>query len=68
MDRDNAIRKQLIKNGVRNLQEFGYSDCDEKNILEHSILKAFFIGMLEDNRGKDREIDRVIDKLLEELK
>jgi len=64
---NNKIREQLIKNGVKNLKEFGYPDCNEKNILEHSILKAFFIGMLEDNKGIDKKIDKVIDSLLKEL-
>lgn len=60
-------REQLIKNGVRNLKEFGYPDCNEENILKHSILKTFFIGMLEDNKGINKESDKVIDDLLKEL-
>lgn len=62
------IRDELIKAGVNNLREFGYLDCDEQNILKHSILKAFFVSMLKDNLGKNKLIDIEIKQLLEELK
>jgi len=60
-------REQLIKNGVKNLKEFGYPDCDEKNILKPGVLREFFQAMLEDNVGKDKETDETINKLLIEI-
>ena len=64
----NQSREDLIRNGVKNLREFGYPDCDENNILKHSILKTFFISMLKENKGINKEADKIIDDLLEEMK
>ncbi len=61
------IREQLINNGVKNLKEFGYPDCNSENIMEHMILKTFFISMLQENLGKNKEIDIVINELLKDL-
>jgi len=42
-------QKQLVKQGVKNLIEFGYPDANEKNIFEDAILSQFFKAMLEEN-------------------
>lgn len=62
-----TIRRKLIEAGVKNLREFGYPDCDNKNILTDTIFKQFFKGMLEDNKGKSALVDQEIDKLLKEI-
>jgi hypothetical protein len=60
-----TIRETLIKNGVKNLREFGYPSCDENNIMKVEIFKAFFEAMLEENLGKG--FDKDINALLKEL-
>ena len=62
------IREKLIANGVKNLKEFGYPDCNETNILTVSIFKAFFEDMLQENLGQNPQIDIEINKLLAEIK
>lgn len=51
------IRSKLISAGVKNLREFGYPKCDEKNILTDLIYKGFFVSMLRDNLGKGYDTD-----------
>lgn len=53
----NHVQKKLLANAVRNLREFGYPDCDEKNILTDPIYSAFFKSMLEDNIGQGFDMD-----------
>jgi hypothetical protein len=60
------MRDKLIAAGVKNLREFGYPSCTAENILTDDIFKAFFVGMLKDNKGKGA--DKEIDALLAELK
>ncbi len=57
-----GIRSKLISAGVKNLREFGYPSCDDKNILTDQIFKAFFVSMLRDNLGKgyDAEIKSLL--------
>ena len=62
------MREKLIANGVENLKEFGYPDCNETNILTVSIFKAFFENMLQENLGQNPQIDTEIHKLLSEAK
>jgi len=64
------IEADLVEAGVRNLQEFGYPNCDKKNIFTDRIYKAFFQSMLQDSKGKagysaDKAIDALIAKLAE---
>lgn len=61
------IRDKLITAGVKNLREFGYPNCNKKNILTDEVYKKFFISMLNDNKGHSVEIDIIIDRLLKEL-
>lgn len=59
------IEEKLIAAGVGNLVEFGYPDCTKDNILVEDIYRAFFVSMLEDNKGKaGPAVDAVIDSLL----
>lgn len=59
------IRASLIKAGVRNLKEFGYTQVDEKNILTDTVFKKFFGSMLRDNLGQGA--DATIISLLGEI-
>ena len=62
------IRDKLIAAGVKNLREFGYPSCDEKNILTDMIFSRFFETMLKDTKGQaGRDVDKVIDGLLLEI-
>ncbi len=63
---DSTVRDMLIKRGVINLREFGYPDCDAKNILTDMIYKKFFESMLNDNLGQG--YDKQINALMAELK
>jgi len=62
------MKKILINAGVSNLKEFGYPDVNEDNILTDMVYSAFFKSMLEDNKGKRKEVDAAIDEILNELK
>lgn len=57
-----TIQQKLIKNGVRNLHEFGYPECNETNILTDYVYAEFFKRMLEDNIGNgfDADIEAVM--------
>lgn len=59
------MRDKLIRAGVNNLKEYGYSKVNAENILTDQIYKAFFLSMLKDNRGKgaDDEINKLITEL-----
>lgn len=62
-----TIRTKLIKAGVSNLKEFGYTAVDEQNILTDAVYKQFFASMLKDNKGHGKSIDDAIDLLLKEV-
>lgn len=59
-----TIEAKLIAAGVKNLKEFGYPNCNSENILTDMIYKRFFVSMLEDNKGKSKEVDAAIKSLL----
>lgn len=61
------IRNHLIKAGVNNLKEFGYTDTTNETILTDEVYKVFFKSMLEDNLGNSKQIDEVINQLLSEV-
>ena len=61
------LRDQLIKAGVKNLQEFGYPTCNEQNILTDYVFKKFFLSMLKENKGIRPDIDREIKALEKEI-
>jgi hypothetical protein len=58
------VKDKLIAAGVKNLREFGYPACDEKNILTDYVYSKFFVSMLKENKGHGKEIDDAIDELL----
>jgi hypothetical protein len=65
----NNIQKKLIKAGIRNLREFGYTDhCDENTILTDIVYSQMFSSMLHKNKGNGIVIDEAIDGLLNIIK
>ena len=62
------MRGMLIAAGVRNLLEWGYPQCNKKNILTDEIYSEFFLNMLEDNKGAAKEADEAIEALIAEIK
>lgn len=61
------MKQAIIRNGVKNLKEFGYPYVTETNILTDEIYKMFFKSMLEDNLGTDKKVDSVIIELIKEI-
>ncbi len=62
---DATVREMLIKRGVINLREFGYPQCNAKNILTDMLYKKFFESMLNENLGQgyDKQIQSLLDEL-----
>jgi hypothetical protein len=61
------IREHLLKAGVKNLKEFGYSEVTPETILTDEVYKIFFKSMLEDNLGNGKQVDEVINQLLSDV-
>lgn len=59
-----SLEDRLKQNGVRNMREIGYVECDTDNILTHEIYSAFFTSMLEGDIGKLPDVDYAIRNLL----
>lgn len=60
------MKDKLIAAGVKNLRDFGYANCNDKNILTDYIYASFFMRMLQDNKGRSKLVDKAIDELLAE--
>jgi hypothetical protein len=61
------IREHLLKAGVKNLKEFGYTEVTTETILTDEVYKMFFKSMLEENLGNGKQVDEVINQLLSEV-
>ena len=61
------IREHLLKAGVKNLKEFGYTEVTSETILTDEVYKEFFKAMLEENLGNGSQIDKVINQLLSDI-
>ena len=61
------IKEHLLKAGVKNLKQFGYSEVTTETILTDEVYKEFFKSMLEENLGNDKQVDEVIEQLLSEV-
>lgn len=64
-----GYQKQIIKNGVKNLREFGYPSVNEENILTDMVYSAIFKNSLNDNRGQspNADVTEAIDDLIETI-
>ena len=61
------IKQSLLKNGVANLKEFGYTKCNVDNIMSDRIYSEVFKNMLLENQGHSLNVDTAIKELLQEL-
>ncbi|MBU2839454.1 hypothetical protein HF670_07730 [Acidithiobacillus thiooxidans] len=61
------VREKLIRAGVRNLKEFGYSNVNSVNILTDTVFAAFFKSMLKDKLRNGDAADRIIHGLIAEI-
>lgn len=61
------LQKKLIKNGIANLNEFGYPEVNEENILTDPIYSQFFKSMLSENKGYNKGVDIAIDGLISKI-
>lgn len=64
---NNEIRTRLINNGVKNMQDFGYPNVNQDNILTDLVYAMFFKRQLRDNKGEIPVVDIVIDQLISEI-
>lgn len=62
------IKNHLLKAGVKNLKEYGYSEVTTDNILTDEIYSEFFKSMLEENLGSSFQVDDVIKELISKIK
>ena len=63
-----TMKDSILKNGVDNLQEFGYPNVTTETIITDSVYREFFRPMLNDNLGQGNELsDEVIQELLDEI-
>lgn len=59
------IQLKIIAAGVRNLHEFGYPDCDSKNILTDRIYAAFFDSMLQEHNRNPEDVAQLRKEIAE---
>ena len=64
-----TIREKIIAAGVRSLQQFGYPDCNNENIMTDKVFKAFFESQLQEliSGRSSRIIKEASKELLAEL-
>lgn len=62
------LRERLIRGGVNNLRVGGYPSVNEDNILTDEVYSAFFLSMLDDNKGIDHAYDKIIAAFESEIK
>lgn len=62
------LKIKLIKNGIKNLNEFGYDNVNSENIKSDLIYGNMFQSMLKGNLGHSPLIDDAINELLAEVK
>jgi hypothetical protein len=62
------IKAHILKNGVRNLVDFGYPSCDSENIMTDPVYSEFFKSALKENLGQStKQVDSVINELLSQI-
>jgi hypothetical protein len=66
MAANKALRQRLIADGLIDVCEYGH-DATEDSLFTHLLHKRFFREYLKTRRGKAKQLDHVIEGLLEEL-
>lgn len=62
------IREKLIKDGVKDLRKWIFPHVNEKNIFTDLTYSYYFEIFLKRNKGLNKDIDAVINKLLFDVK
>lgn len=66
-----SIRSQIVKLCADRLREFGYPDCNERNVLTDYIYSAFAVKILEEtigDAGAGSVIGSACKEVLDEIK
>lgn len=63
-----SIRKEIVKDCVNKLRDFGYVDVNTSNIFTDALYKRFFKSILEQNLCQNEFIDCAIQDLLKDIK
>ena len=68
MSTTDYIKNKLIKQAVKKLKRFGFTNVTEENITTDDVYKLYFRKMLLLNLGQNKETDKVIHELLGKIK
>lgn len=60
--------EDLIDSGVKKLKNFGFIKVNEENILSDEVYCFFFHRFLDVLKGKNNELDKQIEELLNIIK
>ena len=58
------IKNKLIATTVKKLKNYGYPFCNKDNILTDSVYSWCFLSILKENKGRSKELDKIIDELM----
>ena len=63
MNKEDDIRNEWIKNGVKKLRLFGFTNVTEENIMTDEVYRLYFERMLRSNHeaGMDEKINKLFD-------
>lgn len=62
------IQNKLIKQAVKKLKMFGFTNVTKDNITTDDVYKLYFRKILLLNLGQNNDTDKVIHELLEKVK
>lgn len=68
METDKTIKNKLLKQAVKKLKRFGFTNVTEENITTDDVYTLYFKKILLLNLGQSNETDKVIHELLEKIK
>jgi hypothetical protein len=63
-----SIKAKLIKQAVKKLKRFGFTNVTEENITTDDVYKFYFMRILRPHIGQNKETDQVIHDLFEKIK
>ncbi len=62
------IKNKLIKQAVKKLKRFGFTNVTDENITTDDVYKLYFKKMMLLRIGENKETDKVINELIGKLK